>query len=125
MKVLVRLPLSENTERAPFFTGADGKLCFDGQNYRPMVYGALFEAERGYRIAIRFHDAVTGNTMDAGSARKIADRFFSDGTPENEAFAAVLRGLADECDRLNEAWARAGKPPAGIGHVTQPSRGSA
>ncbi|BCW88019.1 hypothetical protein sos41_11570 [Alphaproteobacteria bacterium SO-S41] len=112
-------------ERGPFYRDAEGRLGFDGQNGRIIDYGIAFDCERGHRVFVGFRDSVLRNTVSAESARGLATAFFGSGDGAATGFQNILRDLADQCDALNAAWDRAGKPAAGIGQVTETPRGSA
>lgn len=78
---------------------------------KELEWGYRFDAGIGYRVYIKFNDAMVANVFLPEQARKAAVQMSRRETNEDILnLGIVLKRMAADVDELNRAWAAAGCP---------------
>lgn len=96
----------------PFYK-KDGKVHFDGQNYRRFDYGHSFDRNRGYCVAFKFQDSPAANTWDPESLLEWCGTVEPENT-EVRDLLKIARRMAKQCIAMNKEWQFLACPCGGL-----------
>ena len=113
-------------ERTPFVPQKDGTFVLILQVGYTLEWGHRFDSYLGYRVFIKFKECAVINAMPPSMARKWAVNIRKDEQMiDMLTLSRVLIELADQVEKLNNAWAAAGCPDEPLHEVMEGKEGHA